>query len=127
MAWSLRILESGFAVCKVADLSKVDLSAEFVFVAKTDEELSLVCATEHVPCDAIVAEHGWRALRIEGIIDFEEIGVIAGLAKIISGAGMSLFVISTYNTDYILLKEANFSRCIALLEREGYHIIEEEH
>ena len=122
MPRQLKRLDIDFTVCQTQDLSGVDLSQEYVFVAKTDEELSLVCETSRVPGNAIICEHGWKALRLEGVIDFEEIGVIADISRIISGAAMSLFVISTYNTDYILLKEANYERSITLLETNGYHI-----
>ena len=123
MALTLKKLEIDFSVCKVADLTGVDLSPEFLFIAKTDEEISVVCESSRLPSEVLTVEHGWKALRIQGVIDFEELGVIAGLSSCISKAKMSLFVVSTYNTDYLLVKDKNFARCVALLESEGYLIV----
>jgi len=121
----IKKLDIDFTVCKVSDFSRVDFSRPFIFIAGTDEECSVVCETEYMPSNVTDYEHGWKALRLQGVIDFEEIGVIADISRIISGASMSLFVISTYNTDYVLLKEANFDKSIALLESHGYTLTDE--
>ena len=62
----LKKLEQNFSVCKVEDLSKVNLDSEFCFIGKTDEERSVVCVTTDVPCNVVEMEDGWKAFRIEG-------------------------------------------------------------
>ena len=62
----LKIIEHHLSVCKVADVSDTDLKAEFYFIGKTDEELSLVCKTEDTPSKAIERDDGWRGFRIQG-------------------------------------------------------------
>jgi len=93
----------------------------------TDEEISLVCPEtdlqqlrERQQAEILVEEKGWRCLRIQGVIDFQLIGVIAAIASLLAGAGISLFVLSTYNTDYILVKGASLEQSLALLESSGY-------
>ena len=66
----LKQIAYGFTVCTVADDSEIDLTREFCFVGKTDEEISLVCVTEETPEHTLQREDGWRAFRIEGVLDF---------------------------------------------------------
>ena len=76
----LKIIEETFSVCKVKDYSEIDLQAAFVFVGSTDEEKSLVCPTRLVPANTTEREDGWRAFRIEGILDFSLIGILAKIS-----------------------------------------------
>lgn len=119
----LKILEQCFSICKIEDLSKVDYSDPFLFIGKTDEELSLVCCTDLVPDNATVCDHGWRAFRIQGILDFSLIGILSKISTLLAEHKIGIFVVSTYNTDYILTKEENFDQAIALLEGNGYLIV----
>ena len=121
-ALELQKLSCEFSVCKIEHIGQADFTREFVFLSKTSDELSLVCETSHVPHDAIVSEHGWKALKVSGVLDFGMIGVIAKIANILAEAEISIFVVSTYNTDYILLKIENFDRGIQILVRNGYVI-----
>ena len=118
----LHILDRDFSVCKIRDIKSVDFSDAFVFLAKTDDELSLVCETRSVPPDAIAAEHGWRALKVDGVLDFSLVGVIAGIAGVLAQCGVSVFVVSTYNTDYVLIKSMDLARAVASLADNGYDI-----
>lgn len=119
----IKILENVFSVCKAADYSQVDFSAEFCFVGKTDEENSLVCAVEHVPANVTERDDGWRAFRIQGILDFSLIGILSKIAGLMAENGIGIFVVSTYNTDYILTKEVNFEKALRILSDEGYTIV----
>ncbi len=123
MNFELKILVDDFTVCKIHDVLHVDFTDEFCFVGKTDEELSLVCKTEKRPEQTIASEDGWRAFRIEGIIDFELTGVLAGILDILAEHKIGIFAVSTYNTDYILTKKENFKTAIALLKENGYRIV----
>lgn len=118
----LKIIDQNFAVCKVKDLSQVNYADEFCFIGKTDEELSLVCSTESVPENAIECDKGWRAFRIQGILDFSLIGILSKISGILADNKIGIFAVSTYNTDYVLTKEENFENAIEVLAQNGYDI-----
>lgn len=118
----LRVLEEVFSVCKVRDYSQVDLGAPFVFTGSTDEEKSLVCPTRLVPENTVERSDGWRAFRIEGVLDFSLVGIIAGISDILAKNGISLFAVSTFNTDYILIKAEQFDTALHCLKLSGYVI-----
>lgn len=120
---NLKRLPQAFSVCKIESVSLADLTREFVFFAKTDAEISLVCETEYTPTDTLAREDGWRAFRIEGILDFSMVGVLAQISSLLAEHGISIFAVSTYNTDYIFTKEESFNASIALLEQAGYTLI----
>ena len=111
-------------VCKVQTLSEVDMSKEFFFVGKTDEEVSLVCVTEDAPVGAIAREDGWRGFRIRGVLDFSLIGILARVSGVLAEKEVGIFVVSTFNTDYVLVKEAEFEWALAALEEAGYVVVE---
>ena len=113
-----------FSVCKIFDLTQANLSREFVFFARTDEELSLVCETACDPAHTLAREDGWRAFRMEGVLDFSMVGVLASISSLLAKNGISIFAISTYNTDYLFTKEENFRGAVALLTQEGYSVDE---
>ena len=121
---NLQVLPQAFSVCQISDGSRIDFTREFVFVAKTDEELSLVCETGHVPPNALKREDGWRAFRVSGVLDFSLVGILAKISGLLANEGISIFAISTYNTDYILVREASFARAMAALSSAGYAILE---
>ena len=111
----IKAIGRDFSVCKVKDYSKVNLDAEFCFKGKTDEEKSLVCLTEDVPDNTIEREDGWKAFRIEGILDFSLIGIFSQISALLAENEIGIFAISTYNTDYILVKEKNYLKAKELL------------
>ena len=119
----LEFLPAVFAVCRLSRIEPADLTAEYTFFAKTDCELSLVCPTENVPDYADDIEDGWRAFRITGVLDFSLIGILSGISSVLAEAGIGIFALSTYNTDYILVKEANMLRAAEVLSGCGYSII----
>jgi len=105
-----------FSICKIKNISDADFTRGFVFLSKTDEEISLVCESAYAPVDAIIKEAGWKAFRIAGTLDFSMVGVIASISRVLSEAGISVFVVSTYNTDYVFMKSGDFDRAMELLE-----------
>jgi len=119
----IKRLNNDFTVCKVEDWSQADFDAEYCFIGKTDEERSLVCLTEDVPYNTVEREDGWRAFRIQGVLDFSLIGILAKIAGALADEKIGIFAISTFNTDYILVKSENEERALARLEKEGYKII----
>lgn len=120
----LKKIKSDFSVCKVEDYSLVNLDSEFCFIGKTDEEKSLVCRTEDVPANTIERDDGWKAFRIQGILDFSLIGILSNISKVLADNKIGIFAVSTYNTDYVLTKAENFQKAIDVLEKDGYQIVE---
>ncbi|MBS6397488.1 MAG: ACT domain-containing protein [Clostridiales bacterium] len=115
-------ITADLSVCKVENYSKVDLSQEYCFIGKTDEENSLVCLTENVPENATVRDDGWKAFRIQGTLDFSLIGILSKISAVLAGNKIGIFAISTYNTDYILVKAENYNDALSALANAGYHI-----
>lgn len=120
----LFVLKHKFSVCKVTDLAQIHFDSEFCFLGKTDEEISLVCETEQVPQNVIAREDGWQAFRIQGVLDFSLIGILAKISAVLAEAKIGIFVVSTYQTDYILVKEASLRDALAALQAQGYQIIQ---
>ena len=115
----IAIIPGEFAICKIEALSQAPLADTFVFVGKTDNELSLVCKTESLPASTLACEKGWRAIRLEGALDLSLVGVLAKLSGLLAGEGISVFVSSTFDTDYILVKEADLRKAVSLFCENG--------
>ena len=124
LTMEIKVLPYSFSVCKVTDYSLVNLDVQFTFTGRTDEEKSLVCLTANVPTNTLEREDGWRAFRIQGILDFSLIGILAKISNILAENGIGIFAISTFNTDYILTKEENHQKAITALLHAGYKIVE---
>ena len=92
------------------------------YECKTDEESSLVCRTEDVPDNITDREDGWKAFRIEGVLDFSLIGILAKISALLAENEIGIFVVSTFNTDYILVKSENYAKALNALEKAGYGI-----
>lgn len=119
----LKKIEGDFSVCKIEDITQVNFNDEFCFFARTDDEISLVCKSENVPCNTIDREDNWSAFRIEGVLDFSLIGILAKISEILAENSIGIFVVSTYNTDYIMVKNENFDRAMEVLREKGYQIL----
>ena len=116
----------GLSVCKVTNYNNIDLSQPFVFTGSTDQEMSLVCPTELVPDNTTNREDGWRVFRIQGMLDFSLVGILARIAKVLASNQIGIFAISTFNTDYILVKDENFDKALTVLKNAGYPIRQPE-
>ena len=120
----IKKIDHEFSVCKVADYSQVDLDKEYVFTGRTDEEKSLVCITDDVPANVTERDDGWKAFRIQGILDFSLIGILSRIAGILAENEIGIFAVLTFNTDYILTKKENYDKALEALKQAGYEIIE---
>ena len=118
----IKRIEQDFTVCQVKDYSLVNLDCEYSFIEKTDEEKSLVCITSEVPQNTIQRDDGWKAFRIQGVLDFSLIGILAKIATILADNGILIFAVSTYNTDYVLIKKENYQKALEVLQTTGYKI-----
>ncbi len=119
----LKKLPYDLTVCKVKSETDIDLNKEFYFVGKTDEEISLVCKTCDAPQNTVAREDGWKGFKIQGVLDFSLIGILSKISTILAENKIGIFAVSTYNTDYILVKEKDFERALKLLSQNGYTVI----
>lgn len=119
----LKRLEYDLTVCKLSDIKDMDMSMEFCFIGRTDEEISLVCRTEDTPENTVERDDGWRGFRIQGVLDFSLIGILSKISGILAENRIGIFAVSTYNTDYILVKEENFERALKVLSDAGYTVV----
>jgi hypothetical protein len=91
-------------------------------ITHTPGELSIVCPEEHVPV-GVRSERGWRCLRVADQLDFSVVGILASLIEPLARAGIPVFVVSTFDTDYVLLRSGDFDRAIEGLREAGHSIV----
>ena len=120
---TLSVLPDTFAICRLDARAPIPAWArgDFVAITRTRDELSIVCAQANVP-DGIACERDWRALRVEGKLDFALTGVLASLSAPLADAGISIFALSTFDTDYVLVKARDLEKGIYALENAGFQI-----
>lgn len=119
----LKKLQYDLSVCKIASEKEIDLSKQFYFIGKTDEEYSLVCQTKDVPSKTLERDDGWKGFYIKGVLDFSLIGILSKISGILAENKIGIFAVSTFNTDYILVKEKNFEKALKVLADAGYKIV----
>ena len=123
---TIKLLKEKYGVCK---LDKTELLPEwaknsnFFSITRTSDELSVVCSEDNIPND-IKCEKDWRVLKIEGPLDFSLIGILSSISTILAQKGISIFAISTYDTDYILVQNKNINTAIDSLIKERYEVIQ---
>lgn len=121
---TLDVLEEELAICKLpveAPVPNWAWSGELTSITSTDDELSLVCAAAWVPGE-ITHTAGWRAFKVRGPLDFSLVGILAGISGALANAGVSIFAISTYDTDYILVRGTEFEAAVTALCTAGYEV-----
>jgi uncharacterized protein len=124
----LRLLPDRLMVCRLPAESTLPTwmhCGSLTATVRTADELSIVCADTAVPID-VIAERGWRALKVEGPLEFSMVGVLASLAVPLAQAGVSIFVLSTYDTDYLLLKDEAIPRALSSLRAVGLIIFDND-
>jgi hypothetical protein len=122
---TLSLLAGRYAVAKLPAGVAIPESAtqgEFFSVTRTADELSLVTAERNVPAGAKVAE-GWRVFKAHGPFEFNEVGVLAALTGALARENLGIFVVSTFDTDYLLVREENLHAAITALQRAGHHLL----
>lgn len=117
---NIQLLSPSFAVCRLSALPRE--VRQWHFLSVTDEEISLVCPERDAPADAEHIDRGWHAFRVAGPLDFSLIGILADLSAALAAAGVGIFAVSTYDTDYILTKEENVEKAQAALARAGHTV-----
>lgn len=119
---ALTPVEDTYAVCRLgpgAPWPAWAAGGPFVSVTRTADETSILCPAEVVP-SGVRCEAGWRCLRVASTLDFGMVGVLAGLVGPLAAAGVSVFAVSTFHTDYLLVKEHDYSRAIGALVETGH-------
>ena len=120
----LRVLEETFVVCQLPldyELPLSSLQGEFVSITRTSDELSLVCNANNVPPNA-KCESGWRCLKVEGVLEFSLVGILSRLSTVLAEAGISIFAVSTFNTDYLLVKSESLGDAVSALRKAGIRV-----
>lgn len=118
----LTLLVPPLSVIQIEDLKSLDVTIKPLFLGVTEEEVSVVLPTENVPEGVLNREEGWRGLKIEGVLDFSLVGILAKIASLLAEVSISIFAISTFNTDYILVKEEQLVLALETLRQAGYQI-----
>jgi hypothetical protein len=124
MNFALELLPGTFVICRLdpdAPIPNWAMGA-IVSITRTSEELSIVCEQEEVPQD-VQAERGWQCLRVAGKLDFSLVGVIARLTTTLAEAGISVFVVSSYDTDFVLVRESDLEDAITALRQAGHTVV----
>ena len=118
----IKVIDGLFSISKVSSLDNIDLNTEFIFVSKTDYEISIVHKNSYILKNVIEKEKDYRCFRINGKLDFSLIGIISKISKILADNNISIFVISTFDTDYFLVKDLNYDKTVEILKKNDYKI-----
>ena len=121
----LKILNNKLKVVKLKSnetVPEIVYKQEFYSITKTDEELSIVL-DEGIEIQSNIVENNWRAIKIVGTLDFALIGILSKISTILAQSEISIFAISTYNTDYILVKSDKLENTVEILEKNEYEFI----
>ena len=120
----LKLLKNKYSVCrlnKYDEIPKWIFNEEFFSITKTEDELSIVCLQDKIK-DDVLCERNWKVLKIEGPLDFSLIGILSKISTLMANNNISIFAISTYDTDYILIKEELIDKAIQLLTNNNYNV-----
>ena len=121
---TLNVLEERLAVCRVDPASEVPdwaVTAPLFSVTRTADELSIVCPEELVP-SGVKCETGWRCLKLAGSFEFSMVGVLLAVLGPLAEAGVGVFAVSTFDTDYVLVKEGQLDLAIGALRGSGHRV-----
>ena len=121
----LSLLIGHMSVCRLNPVARIPdwaMASGFLSITRTDEELSVVCPEEAIPED-VRSEGGWRVLRLEGPFEFSEVGVLASVVGPLAEADVSVFAVSTYDTDYVLVKAEQLEAAVSALRAWGHEVL----
>lgn len=119
-----RQMPGRFAICRLAPVSAIPewgIGGAFVSLTRTADELSIVCPEDRVPQN-LKAERGWTCFKLEGPFAFSQTGVLASFINPLAERGISIFAVSTFDTDYVLVKEEFASRALNALREAGHSV-----
>ncbi len=116
----IEFLNYDLVVCKVSSMADIKAQGEFFSVTNTGEEISVICEKKYLDFDYIEANMDWSMFRVVGNLDFSLVGIISKISAILAENKISIFVLSTYNTDYVLIKKECIKDAKRLLSNNGY-------
>ena len=121
----IKLLDGRFAITRLPPDASVPGWAvgDFVSITRTENELSIVASEKRVPA-GLRAERGWRLFEVRGPIDFSQVGILDSLAHPLAASGVGIFVVSTFDTDYLMVQEPDLERAIEALRSAGHEILE---
>lgn len=122
--WTLVVVDGLFAICKLGSAAAIPdwaTAGDFFSITRTSEELSIVCRQDAVP-EGIPSERGWNCLRVAGTMPFSMVGVLASLTVPLASARISVFAISTFDTDYLLVKQKDLTAAVEVMRGQGHSI-----
>lgn len=121
MQYKFRILEGIYTICSLEKESDVPLwvnKSRFYSITKTNDELSIFCIQENIP-SGVKCENNWKILQIDSVLDLSMVGVTAEISTLLAKNNINLFAVSTFNTDYICVKEHNLEKTIEVFKKAG--------
>ncbi len=121
----LKLLSTPFAVLKLSPSEPIPTWAtqsNHFFISKTSDELSIICPEQAVPSE-VEASKAWRCFRVDGDLEFEQVGVVATVSKPIADAGISLFLVSTHDRDYVFVHVDSLEKAVETYKSIGFEII----
>ena len=121
---TMKLLEGKYGVCRLdknALFPEWANSSDFFSITRTMDELSIVCLQDNIPGE-VKCERDWRILKVDGPLDFSLVGILASISTILAKAGISIFAVSTFDTDYILVKNKDIDSAVQALGDEGYEV-----
>ena len=124
-SFRLSILNGHMSVCRLNPGFGVPdwaIKGGFCSVTRTEDELSVVCPEGFVP-EGVRCEGGWRALKLEGPFEFSQVGVLSSVATPLAEAGVGIFAGSTFDTDYVLVKEEQLGSAVGALRERSHEIL----
>lgn len=115
-------LNNSFAICKLKSPPEFSLLRGTYFFANTKDEISLVAEEDKIPETATEVSYGWKCLKIDGKLDFSLVGILAGITSKLAENGIPVFAVSTFDTDYFLVKNERFEQALGVLKCSGYDV-----
>ena len=125
---TLELLPDVYSICRLdpqADIPSWVLEGDFLSITRTKNELSLVCSQERVP-HVVECDKGWRCIMVRGPLDLSLVGILASLTSSLAEVDISIFAISTYETDYLLVKGENLRRAVLKLKEAGHDVVNQK-
>jgi hypothetical protein len=117
-------VHGSFAICRLGADSEISpwmTTGPFYSITVTVDELSVVCSQDAVP-EGVACERGWRSLRVAGTIPLSAVGVLAALITPLAAEAISIFAVSTFDTDYLLVKEQDYEKAVSILQSAGHSV-----
>ena len=124
----LQLLNETFTINKLpqfAEIPSILSKGEMCFISRTDEELSIVCPDFMAP-NNVQQELGWRCLKVEGMMKLQEVGVLASITQPLSEAGVPIFAVSTFDTDYVFVMDEHLVNVVHVLQQAGHEFVHKE-